>query len=111
MEYDTMSKALRLAKRLPTGTYRQRLSLALKVEHLRNRLITVIDINWLKLYYPHVNLSLIRTLYKSDRFVITGGYYLSIEHYVRPRTEQEDNYCIGIMIQSEINSGINPKLD
>ncbi len=112
MKYDIMSRSHRIAKRLPaTSTYRERLSLALKIGHMRKRLITVIEINWLMANYPQVDLSLIRTLNKSDRFYITGGYYLSIEHYVKPQSEKQINYAIGVMIESEIKSGIQTKLD
>ena len=112
MKYDIMSRSHRIAKRLPeTSTYRERLSLALKVEHMKKRLITVIDINWLMSNHPQVDLSLVRTLNKSDRFFITGGYYLSIEHWVKPQTEEQINYGIGVMIKSEIKSGIQTKLD
>ena len=78
---------------------------------MKTRLITVIDINWLKAFYPEVDLTLVRTLHKTDVFVIKGWYYLTIDHYVRPRTEEEDNYCIGVMIESERKTGIKPKLD
>jgi hypothetical protein len=61
--------------------------------------------------YPKVDLSLVRTLHKSDVFVITGGYYIGIQHYVEPQTEAQINYAIGVMIESEIKSGIIPKLD
>ena len=112
MKYDIMSMSHRIAKRLPeTSTYRERLSLALKIGHMRKRLITVIDINWLIANYKHVDLSLVRTLSKSDRFFITGGYYLSVAHYVKPQTEEQINYGIGVMIESEIKSGIQTKLD
>ncbi len=106
--------AHRVARRmqaLDKRNYRQLPSLALKVEHMKKRLITVMDINWLMANHPEVDLTLVTRLHKSDRFVITGGYYLTIQHYVRPRTEEEDTYCIGVMIESEIKSGIKPKLD
>ena len=111
MKYDIMSRSHRIAKRMPAGTYRERLSLALKVEHMKAREITVLDINWLMANYPKVNLSLVRSLHKTDRFVITGWYYLSIEHYVKPQSNEQINYAIGIMIESEIKSGITPNLD
>ena len=111
MKYDIMSRSHRIAKRMPAGTYREKLSLALKVEHMRKRLITIVDINWLMANYPQVDLSLVRTLSKTDRFYITGGYYLSIQHYVKPQSNEQINYAIGIMIESEIKSGITPNLD
>ena len=112
MKYDIMSMSHRIAKRLPeTSTYRERLSLALKVEHMTKRLISYVEINWLIQNYPEVDLSLVRTLNKSDRFYITGGYYLSVEHWVKPQTEEQINYGIGVMIESEIKSGIQTKLD
>lgn len=91
--------------------YRELLSLALKVEHMKTRLITVIDINWLKAFYPEVDLTLVTTLYASDRFIITGGYCLSIEPYVKPQSEEQINYGIGVMIESEIKSGNKIILD
>ena len=109
-----MTLAHRVARRLRAQdkrSYKELLSLALKVEHMKKRLITVIDINWLMTNHPEVNLTLVTTLYKSDRFIITGGYYLTIEHYVRLRTEQEDDYCIGVMIESERKSGNKITLD
>ena len=112
MKYDIMSMSHRISKRLPeTSTYRERLSLALKIGHMRKRLITVIDINWLIANYKHVDLSLVRTLNKADRFCIAGGYYLSVEHCVQPQSEEQINYGIGVMIESEIKSGIQTKLD
>ncbi len=112
MKYDIMSMSHRIAKRLSeTSTYRDRLSLALKVEHMKLRLISYVEINWLIHNYPEVDLSLVRTLSKSDRFIITGGYCLSIEHWVKPQTEDQINYGIGVMIESEIKSGIQTKLD
>ena len=111
MKYDIMSRSHRIAKRMPAGTYREKLSLALKVEHMRKRLITIVDINWLMANYPQVDLSLVRTLNKSDRFYITGGYYIGIQHYIKPQTEEQINYAIGVMIESEIKSGIQTKLD
>ncbi len=112
--FNIMSMAHRVARRMRAAdkrNYRELFSLALKVEHMKTRLITVIDINWLKEFYPEVDLTLVTTLYASDRFIITGGYYLTIQHYVRPRTEEEDNYCIGVMIESEIKSGNKIILD
>ena len=109
-----MSLAHKVARRmraLDNRNYKVLFALALKVEHMKKRLITVIDINWLKAFYPEVDLTLVRSLHASDRFIITGGYYITLEHYVRPRTEQEDNYCIGVMIESEIKNGIKPNLD
>lgn len=111
MKYDMMSKAHRIAKQLQVGNYKERLSIALKVEHLRKRLITVIDINWLMENYPEVDLSLVRTLFKSDRFHTTGGYYLAVEHYIKPQTEEQINYGIGVMIQSERKSNHKITLD
>jgi hypothetical protein len=112
MKYDIMSMSHRIAKRLPeTSTYRERLSLALKVEHMKLRLISYVEINWLIQNHPHVDLSLVRTLSKSDRFIITGGYYLTIEHFVEPQTEAQINYGIGVMIESEIKSGNKITLD
>ena len=104
-------KVARRMKALDSRNYKVLFALALKVEHMKKRLITVIDINWLMANHPDVDLKLVTRLHRSDRFIITGGYYLSIEHYVSPRTEQEDNYCIGVMIESEYKSGIKPKLD
>ena len=104
-------KVARRMKALDNRNYKVLFALALKVEHMKNRFITVIDINWLKAFYPEVDLTLVTTLYASDRFIITGGYYLSIEPYVKPQTEEQINYGIGIMIESEIKSGIKPNLD
>lgn len=116
MKDDIMSLAHRVARRMRALDKRNykilfALALALKVEHMKKRLITVLDINWLKEFYPEVDLTLITTLHKSDRFFITGGYYLSIEPYVKPQSEEQINYGIGVMIESEIKSGIKPKLD
>ena len=114
MKYDIMSLAHKVARRLraqDNRSYKELLSLALKVEHRKARLITIADINWLKEFYPEVDLTLVTTLHKSDRFVIKGGYYLSIEPYVKPQSEEQINYGIGVMIESEIKSGIKPKLD
>ena len=114
MKYDIMSLAHRVARRmkaLDSRNYKVLFALALKVEHMKKRCITVIDINWLMANHPDVDLKLVTTLHASDRFIITGGYYLTIQHYVRPRTEREDNYCIGIMIESEIKTGLKINLD
>ncbi len=114
MKYDIMSMAHRVVRRMRAAdkrNYKELFALALKVEHMKNRFITVLDINWLKANYPDVDLSLVTTLYASDRFIITGGYYLTIEPYVKPQSEEQINYGIGVMIESEIKSGIKPKLD
>ncbi len=114
MKYDIMSLAHRVARRMrawDNRNYRELLSLALKVEHMKTRLITVLDINWLMANHPDVDLTLVTTLYKTDRFVITGGYYLTVEPYVKPQSEEQINYGIGVMIESEIKSGIKPNLD
>ena len=115
MKYDMMSKAHRIAKDLlfygNRSSYMQRLSLALKVEHMRRRTITVIDINWLMQNYPEVDLSLVKRMHKYDRFIVTGGYYLSIEPHVRPQSEEQINYGIGVMIESEKKSGNKITLD
>lgn len=109
-----MSQAHRVARRmraLDTRNYKELFALALKVEHMKKRLITIIDINWLMANHPDVDLSLVTTLHKSDRFFITGGYYLTVEPYVKPQTDEQINYAIGVMIESEIKSGIKPRLD
>ena len=114
MKYDIMSLAHRVARRmraLDKRSYHELFAIALKVEHMKKRLISVLDINWLMANHPEVNLSLITALHKSNRFFITGGYYLSVEPYVKPQSEEEINYAIGVMIGSEIKSGIKPKLD
>ena len=115
MKYDIMSRSHRIAKDLlfygNRSSYKKRLSLALKVEHLRKRLITVLDINWLMENYPQVNLSLIKRLHKYDSFIITVGYYLSVEHYVEPKNEEQINYGIGVMIESEKRSRNKITLD
>ncbi len=108
MKYDIMSLAHRVARRmraLDNRNYKVLFALALKVEHMKKRLITVIDINWLKEFYPEVDLKLVTTLHKSDRFFITGGYYITVEPYVKPQSNEQINYGIGVMIESEIKSG------
>ena len=53
MKYDIMSMAHRVTRRmkaLDSRNHKVLFALALKVEHMKKRLITVIDINWLKAF-------------------------------------------------------------
>ncbi len=122
MKYDIMSLAHRKAKDMEyyygdTRPYRECLSIALKVRHMMKRKITLIDVNWLMNNYnsKYVDLSLVKSLRKTDKFCLGGSIKnhidLSITPYVRPRTESEDNKMIGVMIASELKSGIKLNLD
>ena len=82
------------------------------------RTITVIDINFLMNAYPTKNIDMsehIKSLHMSKRFKLSGAIKndidMEITPYVRPRTESEDNTMIGVMIESELKSGIKLKLD
>ena len=121
MKYDIMSMAHRKAKDLryygDKRSYRELLSISLKVRHMMNRTITIIDINWLMNNYPtrNIDMTLILSLHISKRFELKGSIKnhidLDISHYVRPRTQEEDNKIIGIMIASERKSGRKLNLD
>ena len=122
MKYDIMSLAHRKAKDMEyyygdTRPYRERLSIALKVRHMMKRIIIIYDINWLMNNYntKYIDLSLLRSFRKTDRFCLSGSIRnhidLEITHYVRPRTQEEDNRMIGVMIESERRSGHKLNLD
>ena len=63
----------------------------------------------------YINLKDLTSLSTSDTYVISGSvqnaYQFKIDHYVKPRTAAQDMEMIGVMIQSEINSGIKPRFD
>ena len=121
MKYDIMSLAHRKAKDLrfygDKRSYRELLSISLKVRHMMKRIITIHDINWLMNNYntKYIDLSLLRSFYKTDKFKVSGSIRnhidLEITHYVRPRTQEEDNKMIGVMIESERRSGRKVNLD
>lgn len=95
------------------NSYRENLSIAMKVQHMILRQITLTDVNWLVncLGGKFVNLHL-QHLKKTALFEITGGVSeIDVYHYVRPRTGAEDNKAIGVMIESEIKSNIKLNLD
>ena len=120
MKYDIMSLAHRTTKQLKSSgdsrKYKELFAIALKIHHIKSRVCNLSDLNWLMNFYPtkYIDLSLLTSLSVSDRYLITGSirnaYDLIIEHYVRPRTETEDNKMIGVMIESEIKSGIKINL-
>ncbi len=122
MKYDIMSLSHREAKALryfgDKRSYKELLSVSLKVRHMMKRTITVIDINWLMSNYPTRNIDIsehVKSLHISKRFELSGSIKndidLEISRYVRPRTESEDNHMIGVMIESEIKSGHRVNID
>jgi len=85
----------------------------MKVQHMLIRQITLADINWLMNYLGSrfVNLHL-EHLKQNALFEITGGVSeIDVYHYVKPRTDEENQKAIGVMIESETNSGIKLNLD
>ena len=111
-----MKNAHRMVRYMPfiqSNTYRQNLSIAMKVQHMIDHTITFADINWLMNYLgsKFVNLHL-EHLKKTALFEITGGVSeIDVYHYVKPRTQEQDNKAIGVMIASEIKSGRKLNLD
>ncbi len=120
-KYDIMSMAHRKAKDLKIfgdkRSYRELLSISLKVRYMMKRTITVIDINWLYENLPskHIDLSLVKSLHITKAFYITGSVRndadITINNYVKPRTTEQDESLIGALIASEIKSGITLNLD
>lgn len=112
---DKMKNAHKMASRLCANgkTYRDNLSTALKAQHMLTRIITIADINylmnelgsyWVSLHIKHMD--------KSAKFYITGGINsIDVYHYVAPRTQEQDEIAIGVLIESEINSGQKVNLD
>lgn len=93
--------------------YRERLSLAMKVQHLLDTFLFVDDVNFLRnaLGRNFVRIHL-EHLKKGRLFVITGGITeIDIYHYVAPRTVDQDEKLIEVMIESEIKSGATLNLD
>ena len=122
MKYDIMSLAHRKAKDMEyyygdTRPYKERLSAALKVRHMMKRIVTIHDINWLMNNYntKYIDLSPLRSFRKTDKFKVSGSIRnhidIEITYYVRPRTQEEDNKMIGVMIESERRSGRKLNLD
>lgn len=111
-----MKNAHRMARRLSGSNYniyRENHSMALRVQHMLLRAITMADINWLMNYLGSGFVTLnLRHLYKTDLFTITGGVSeIDVYHYVKPRTEAQDTKAMGVMIESEIKSGRKLNLD
>lgn len=124
MKLDTMSIAHRIARSLRWGhyetPYKEHLRLGWKIAHMHNRILTVKDINDLKNnptlkahYFANVDLSLVRSMRKSDKFTITREKEITIkfQHYVRPLTDKENTELIGAMIESDRKAGIRRHLN
>ncbi len=120
-KYDIMSMAHRKAKDLQIfgdkRSYRELLSISLKVRHMMKRTITVLEINWLygNMRAWHIDLSLVKSLHINKQFFITGSVRndadIKINVYVKPKTVEQDEALIGALIASEIKSGIQVNLD
>ncbi len=111
-----MKNAHSMARRISDfnyNSYQENLSIVLKVQHMLLRQITLADINWLMNYFDNRFVILnLEHLNKDALFTITGGInYIEVEHYIRPRTEAEDNKAIGVMIESELKTGHKRNLD
>lgn len=80
MKYDIMSMSHRRAKALIKAgdkrNYREVLSIALKVMHMKQRPITTDDINYLKSFYLNgmVDLSLIQSLHKENTYLFNFSH-------------------------------------
>ncbi len=120
-KYDIMSMSHRKAKDLQAfgdkRSYKELLSISLKVRYMMKRTITVLDINWLYDNLPskHIDLSLVKSLHINNQFYITGSVRndadINIIPYVAPKTVEQDEALIGALIASEIKSGIQVNLD
>jgi len=120
-KYDIMSMSHRKVKSLQAfgdqRSYKELLSISLKVRNMMNRTITVIDINWLYDNLPskHIDLSLVKSLHLTKAFFITGiirnDADITINAYVAPRTVAQDEALIGALIESDRKSGITLNLD
>ncbi len=111
-----MKNAHRMAKRISDfnyNSYRENLSISMKVQHMLMRQITLADINWLMNYLGSKFVSLhLEHLKQNALFEITGGVSeIDVYHYVRPRTDKENEIAIGVMIASERKSSIKVNLD
>ena len=111
-----MKNAHRMARRISDfnyNSYKENLSIAMKVQHMILIPITYTDINWLMNYLDNKFVILNVTHLKKDAlFQITGGImWIEVEHYVRPRTQEEDQKAIGVMIAAERKSGRKLNLD
>ena len=95
------------------NSYKENLSIAMKVQHMLDRQITLADINWLMNYLGSRFVTLNLQHLKQDAlFEITGGVsFIDVNHYVKPRTQEQDVKAIGVMIASEIKSGRKLNLD
>ncbi len=80
MKYDIMSMSHRRAKALilagDTRNYREVLSIALKVMYMKQRPVTIDNINWLKSMYLNgmVDLSLIESLHKENTYLFNFSH-------------------------------------
>ncbi|MEE9571973.1 MAG: hypothetical protein V3W20_02870 [Candidatus Neomarinimicrobiota bacterium] len=111
-----MKNAHQMARRISDfnyNSYKENLSIAMKVQHMILRQITLADINWLMNYLGSRFVTLnLHHLKKTALFEITGGVSeIDVYHYVRPRTDEENEIAIGVMIESERKSGIKVNLD
>ena len=121
MKYDIMSMAHRKVRDLrlfgDKRSYKELLSISLKVRNMMNRTITVIDINWLYDNLPgkHIDLSLVKSVHITKAFYITGDLKndadITINPYVKPTTIEQDEALIVALIESERKSGIQVNLD
>lgn len=111
-----MKNAHRMARRISDfnyNSYKENLSIALKVQHMIMRPISLADVNWLMNFIggDFVTLNL-QHLKQNSLFTITGGVsFIDVEHYVNPRTQNQNEKAIGVMIASEIKSGRKLNLD
>ena len=111
-----MKNAHRMVRYMPfiqSNTYRQNLSIAMKVQHMIGHTITFADVNWLMNYLGSRFVTLnLRHLKKTALFTITGGVsFIDVDHYVAPKTQAQNEKAIGVMIASEIKSGRKLNLD
>lgn len=95
------------------NSYKENLSIALKVQHMILRPVTYGDINWMMNYLDNKFVILNVTHLKKDAlYEITGGImWVQVDHYVTPRTQAQNEKAIGVMIASEIKSGRKLNLD
>lgn len=112
---DKMKNAHKMASRLCANgkTYRENLSTSIKVQHMLERVITIADINflmnelggyWVNLHIQHMD--------KDGKFEMTGGISsIDVYHYVAPRTQEQDEIAIGVMIEAEKRIGNKINLD
>lgn len=108
-----MARGITWINRMKGTTYRERLSLAMKVQHLLDTFLFVDDVNFLRnaLGRNFVRIHNCHDLTISI-FEMTGGITeIDIYPYVAPRTVEQEEECIEVMIQSEINSGLTLNLD